>query len=437
VVRGVPITDERGDVFAGMTTAQNITERKEREDELVRQREQLSALNDINQVVQEITEAVIEQSTREQIEQTVCERLAAADSYRFAWIGDVEPNSRTVDPRASAGTDGYLDDVTISVNPDDEHSEGPTGRALRTGKMQTSQDVQHDAEYAPWRDVAETYDFHSSAAIPITHQGTVFGVLNVYADRPHAFKGRERAVIGQLGEIVGHAIAAVERKRALMSDEVVELRFHIPALFEALDTDTTADGRFTIEETVPITDAEYLVYGHATQNAVENLEAIVDAVDHWKDVRFRDTGGDGVAFEARLSSPRCCRCWPRWAAPSRSSSSRTATSRCRCIWRRARTPGRSLTSSATPTPRPRWWRGARPRARGQAPNSSTTCSRSHSPTGSGRRSGRPTTPASSSGPREASGEDVAASLDVAAPTFHQHLRKAEQQIFESLLSSSV
>lgn len=434
VVRGVPITDERGDVFAGMTTAQNITERKEREDELVRQREQLSALNDINQVVQEITEAVIEQSTREQIEQTVCERLAAADSYRFAWIGDVEPNSRTVDPRASAGTDGYLDDVTISVNPDDEHSEGPTGRALRTGKMQTSQDVQHDAEYAPWRDVAETYDFHSSAAIPITHQGTVFGVLNVYADRPHAFKGRERAVIGQLGEIVGHAIAAVERKRALMSDEVVELRFHIPALFEALDTDTTADGRFTIEETVPITDAEYLVYGHATQNAVENLEAIVDAVDHWKDVRFRDTGGDGVAFEARLSSPPVLSVLASLGgsveefvvedgdlqmslhlAPS--ADTRALVDVVRDAYPTAEMVARRQTT--------------RPGTGAEQLDHVFT----ESLTDRQRAALRAAYHAGFfEWPREASGEDVAASLDVAAPTFHQHLRKAEQKVFESLLA---
>jgi predicted DNA binding protein len=37
-------------------------------------------------------------------------------------------------------------------------------------------------------------------------------------------------------------------------------------------------------------------------------------------------------------------------------------------------------------------------------------------------------------PREASGEDVAESLGVSAPTFHQHLRKAERKVLDSLLS---
>jgi predicted DNA binding protein len=35
-------------------------------------------------------------------------------------------------------------------------------------------------------------------------------------------------------------------------------------------------------------------------------------------------------------------------------------------------------------------------------------------------------------PRDASGEDVARSLDIAPPTFHQHLRKAQRKVFESV-----
>jgi predicted DNA binding protein len=35
-------------------------------------------------------------------------------------------------------------------------------------------------------------------------------------------------------------------------------------------------------------------------------------------------------------------------------------------------------------------------------------------------------------PRDASGEDVAESLQVSPPTFHQHLRKAEGKVFGGL-----
>jgi predicted DNA binding protein len=38
-------------------------------------------------------------------------------------------------------------------------------------------------------------------------------------------------------------------------------------------------------------------------------------------------------------------------------------------------------------------------------------------------------------PREASGEDVAETIGVASPTFHQHLRKAERKVFDAVFSS--
>ncbi len=49
LIHGVPITDERGDVFAGMTMAQDITERKERERALERRTSQQEAIAELGQ----------------------------------------------------------------------------------------------------------------------------------------------------------------------------------------------------------------------------------------------------------------------------------------------------------------------------------------------------------------------------------------------------
>ncbi|WP_431358867.1 helix-turn-helix domain-containing protein [Halovenus amylolytica] len=38
-------------------------------------------------------------------------------------------------------------------------------------------------------------------------------------------------------------------------------------------------------------------------------------------------------------------------------------------------------------------------------------------------------------PRDASAEDVAKSIGVSPPTFHEHLRKAQKDVFSSLYSS--
>jgi predicted DNA binding protein len=38
-------------------------------------------------------------------------------------------------------------------------------------------------------------------------------------------------------------------------------------------------------------------------------------------------------------------------------------------------------------------------------------------------------------PRETNGEQIAESLGIAPPTFHQHLRKGQRKVFETLFST--
>ncbi len=303
--RVLPVFDESGDVFAGMAVSQDVSRQRERERELERQREQLTALNNLNSIVRDITVAVIEQSTREEIEQIVCERLAASDSYSFAWVGDVDVQTQTVNLRTEAGVEGYLDGVTISVDPDDERSTGPTGQAILEREMQVTRDVHGESTHDPWRNHVDAHGFSSSAAIPIHHDESLYGVLNVYTDRPLAFTEAERTVIRQLGEVMGHAIASVERKRALMSEEVVELEFTIRDVFEAVGVPVSADGTITLDRTVPVGGDTFLEYGTATGDAMEAITALVEseAVPHWESVTVLRTDGDTSRFELRLTEP--------------------------------------------------------------------------------------------------------------------------------------
>jgi len=408
-------------------------ERHEYETELLRQRERLDALNNLNGVVRNVTEAAIEKSTREEIEQVVCEALAGSDSYSFAWIGEVDPTTETVEQRTEAGVEGYLDDVTISVDPDDSRSEGATGRALRTGTVQTTRDVFDDDRYDQWREQVEEYGFRSSAAIPVVHEGTTFGVLNVYAARPDAFEGEEREVVAQLGEVLGHAIAAVERKRALMSDEVVELEFRITDLFDSLDLDTAPVGQIELGETVPIRDDEYLVYGTATDDAVDTLTAIVDSLEHWVDVTVSE-GEDVRSFELRLSEP-----------PVLSTVASLGGTVDEAI---IADGDYRMTIHLSPSADVRTLidvvHDAYPTAdllrRKQLTRRSDAGERVTGVLEEGLTERQRTALRAAyhadffAWPRETTGEALAESLDVSPPTFHQHLRKAERKVFESLLT---
>jgi PAS domain S-box-containing protein len=299
--RAVPVY--RDDEFDGaILMATDISERRENERELERQREQLAALDELNDVVRGVTEAVVEQPTREEIEQVVCDRLAASGSYRFAWIAAVDSGPR-LETRAEAGVDGYLGEPSVASLSDGSADHGPIGEAVRTREIRITQNAREDDGPGRVRADAREFEYRSSAVIPIVHQGMFYGVLGVSSDRPEAFAEAEREVVGQLGDVIGHAIAAVERKRALMSDEVVELEIEIPELFDGRDAPSATDGAVTIDRMTPLGDDEYLMYGTATVDGVDALRALIERRSDWTDVQtFDETGGE-VRFEQRLSDP--------------------------------------------------------------------------------------------------------------------------------------
>ncbi|SFR66862.1 PAS domain S-box-containing protein [Halogeometricum rufum] len=436
-VEGNFTTYRYGDDAAGRAgVVRDVTARVERERELERRRERLRALNSLNEVVRGIAEAVIEQSTREEIEETVCDRLAAAEPYLFAWVGDVDPASQTVSLRSEAGVEGYLDGVTISVDSDDERSEGPTGRAIRTGEVQTTRDTVADVRHDPWRDHIEQYDFRSSAAIPITHEDTPYGVLNVYSDRPGAFEGEEYEMVGQLGEIVGHAIAAVERKHALMSDDVVELVFQIENVFESLGVDDATDAPIRLEHIVRVGDDKFVFFGRTTPEGVGTVEAMVESVPFYESVTVHD-GGDERRFELRVSEP------PVLAAIStlgggvaeavieggdyRLSVHLPPSADVRRVV--------ETMTDAYPTTKLLKRRQLTKHSRAEERQVSTLTSdltdRQRTALETAYYAGF------FEWPRAVTGEDVAESLGVSPPTFHQHLRKAERKMFDAVFGSGM
>lgn len=277
-------------------------ERQNRERRVTQQSEQLAALNHLNAIVRDINEALVQQSTRDEMEQLICDRLAASESYRFAWIGTLDRNSREVTVRAEAGVEGYLDEVTITAD-EGEAANGPTARTINSQEMQVVQRIPTDPEYEHWRDRALEHGFKSSAAIPIVHEDILYGVLNVYAARPDAFDGQERTVISQLGETIGHAIAALDRKAALMSDETTEIEFQVQGILKRMGVSEVPNGSITFDRTIPVDDGSHLAYGTVTEDAVAILEGLAEQVPHFEDVKIIDESFGTSQFELHLSKP--------------------------------------------------------------------------------------------------------------------------------------
>ncbi|MFC6951811.1 PAS domain-containing protein [Halorubellus litoreus] len=208
--------DDRRFVRSVANVVASAIDRKRRERTLATKNERLAALDQLSRVVRDINRELSGYSSREEIERVVCERLANASSYEFAWIGDADGDG-DVYVRTEAGVDGVLDERDLSL--DASAANAPAATALREDALAATQDVRTGHVDDEWRAHAEAEGYRSSVAVPLVHEDETFGVLSIYADRPHAFDGRERRVVEQLGEVVGLAIALAERDRELRERE--------------------------------------------------------------------------------------------------------------------------------------------------------------------------------------------------------------------------
>jgi predicted DNA binding protein/CheY-like chemotaxis protein len=410
-------------------------ERNRQDREQARRRAQLEAINRLNRIAQDVTHAVITTSTQEDLERAVCDRLVESDAYRFAWIGDVSGAHGTVSPRMSAGIEeGYLDGISITAS-DDEDARGPTAEAVQTGEVKVMQNIRTDPAYEPWREDALERGYQSSVAIPILYEDVLYGVLNVYAASPNAFSDPEAEILGRLGNVIGHAIAAIERKEALVSDAVTELEFRAEGCAEELASVTAEhEATIAIENLIQSTDA-LLAYGHADGLARDQFRDAVERSPAVEEARI--LGGDAEEFEFELVTTAAQTLFDALATHGGNVDSATVTEgEFRFV---AEFPGgrdtRPLIDLVTDHCSHSTLLAKRT---GQQRDDSAARSLAFED----RLTEKQRTALETAylaghfeWPRETNGEEIADRLGISPPTFHQHLRAAEKAVFDLMFEN--
>jgi PAS domain S-box-containing protein len=157
-----------------------------------------------------INQALVRSDSRAEVERRICEIISQSDPYLFAWIGEVDPDTDRVTPRAWAGIgEAYLDDITVTAD-DSPTGQGPGGTAIRERRVAVSQNLQADTAMEPWRVDALEQGYQAIAAVPLAYEDTLYGLLSVYADRPEAFDDDERQLLTELGTDITHAIHSLD-----------------------------------------------------------------------------------------------------------------------------------------------------------------------------------------------------------------------------------
>ena len=165
----------------------------------MRVEEQLRAANRTLRTINRCNEALVRATEEIELVEAICRILVEDGGMRMAWVGYREENAaRRIRQVAHAGfDDGYLDSIDVSW-ADAPTGQGPTGVAIRTGELRWTDDIATDPHFQPWRDEALRRGYRSSLALPLKSDGTAFGALTLYADRPHAFDEQTRSHFSEL-----------------------------------------------------------------------------------------------------------------------------------------------------------------------------------------------------------------------------------------------
>jgi PAS domain S-box-containing protein len=164
----------------------------------------------------------------------MCLAVVEAGRYALAWYGRaIHDERRTVQPIAWAGgLSEYVDEVTITWD-DSPTGLGPTGTAIR---MRTTQvkDSFEDADYDPWRDVAQRHGFRASISLPVVVDGVTDGALMVYALEEGTFDDVSRGLLEDLAADIGYGIERL-RDAERLTEALKSSVFVLAAAVESRD----------------------------------------------------------------------------------------------------------------------------------------------------------------------------------------------------------
>ncbi|MEF8787418.1 MAG: bacterio-opsin activator domain-containing protein [Haloarculaceae archaeon] len=430
LMRAAPLPDhDEGSVVVAHI---DITQRKLAELRARDQRRELEHLvSRIDGLIQDVMEAVLQANSRDEIEQTVCDRLFSVDPYVCAWVGQVDLRTDTFAPTTTA-CEAYPENVSLPLNSDD-----PAVRAAETGEAQIIQDTT-ETDLSDVHRTTLLDDPGAIACFPLVYGDTKYGVLTVAATETDAFDERELAVLNVLARAASTAINAVEGRRILTTDSVVEMEVTLgdEGLFFsefAREFDCTMTYEGSLYEDDGSVTMLFVVDG-------ADSEQVVSAATDHKDIRSVTNvsqGEDGGVIEFTVDEPPVVSALAERGVETTSITASGSGVRITLEMPASADPRAVIEQLTDQYPSTnlvaRHERERREQTKQElvADIEERLTSRQELALQKAYLGGF------FDWPRNISGEDLAESMDISPSTYHQHLRAAERKVLASLFDSEV
>jgi PAS domain S-box-containing protein len=178
----------------------NITERRIIEKKLERHTQLYAALSQCNK-------AIVHCTREEELYLKACQAVVRLGGMSAAWVGLVDPKTRTVLSVASFGEDaGYLSSLKLSIDADSLHGGGPSCIAIRENRPYWCQDLTNDPATTPWRELIQRAGWAASASLPLHRSGVVIGAFILYSSEVGGFDELMRNLMLEIATDISFAI---------------------------------------------------------------------------------------------------------------------------------------------------------------------------------------------------------------------------------------
>ena len=228
-----PVFNAHGECTELIGLMHDITERKQHELAMERQKKLYKMLSQVNQ-------AIVHLRDRDELFATVCRIAVQNGELQFAAIVLQDPKTRHMRITTQYGLDGsYMQYALKLANTSEVSARGVVGQVLHTGQYEVCNDYLNDPRTKPWWELARKAGIRASAVFPIREHGQVIGVLGLYASTSGYFA---EDLIPTLTEIAGDVSFALDNylhaaERARLTLERDQVFARVADGFLAVDHD--------------------------------------------------------------------------------------------------------------------------------------------------------------------------------------------------------
>ncbi len=198
-------------------TIRDITESKLIEQEILR-------LNRVYALLSNTNQAIVRIHDQQMLFGEICRIAVDNGKFKMAWIGLVNEDTNKVEVTESAGfIKDYLDDINLDLN-DKIRSQGPTGRAVKSGTAYFANDIENDKSMQVWKDHALELGYKASVALPLKVFGKVVGALSIYSDQKNFFQASEVELLNEMATDISFALEYIrkESERKIIEEHLKE-----------------------------------------------------------------------------------------------------------------------------------------------------------------------------------------------------------------------